>query len=81
LFLAAQRLFWGDSPKRVGTSNREKQGTQHGEAGDIRLIISPVSVLIAATILALVGLISGMIPAIHASPLDPIEALRYVTAI
>jgi putative ABC transport system permease protein len=50
---------------------------QHGEMGDIRLIISPASVFVSTAILAVVGLVGGMIPAIRASRLDPIEALRY----
>ena len=49
---------------------------KHAEAGDIRLLIDPSTLLVASLILIAVGVISGMVPAMKASKLDPVEALQ-----
>ncbi len=45
--------------------------------GDIHLSISSFAVMTSTIMLETVGLVAGLLPAIKASRLDPIEALRY----
>ncbi|MGA8298931.1 MAG: ABC transporter permease [Terriglobales bacterium] len=70
--LIAYLISWG-----VGALPLMSAFGDNLEAGDIHLEINLASLAVATIILSVVGVLSGMIPALRASQLDPIESLRY----
>ena len=45
-------------------------------SGDFNFVLSPWNMFLGTAISAIIGLISGIVPAISASKLDPVEAIR-----
>jgi putative ABC transport system permease protein len=61
----------------VGSLTLFSAFAENAQDADIHLRSDPMILIVSTAILGFVGIVSGMLPAIKASRLDPVEALRY----